>query len=83
MFLENSMLKVNRKLGGQNSTVGRYGVEGNAHTLNNIPFLDIPHIVPGWNVTHLKGGRRRTNQCGSFRRKQGHCDVRYCAAIRD
>lgn len=57
MYCDNVVLKLNAKLGGQNTVAATFQSSG-LRNIPDIPFLHIPHIILGADVTHpMPGGR--------------------------
>lgn len=78
MFCDNVILKINSKLGGQNSCVAKY----HPSRIPDPKFLEYPHIVLGADVTHPAPGARSCSVAAlvGSRDKPG---VQYSAAIRN
>lgn len=55
MYCDNVILKINSKLGGQNSVVASYAVDPSSK-MPDIGFINIPHMVLGADVTHPMAG---------------------------
>lgn len=80
-YCDNVVLKINSKLGGQNSFVGSYAEERSSG-LRDVPFLDKPHIVLGADVTHPMASGKSPSVAAlvGSRDRQG---VQYTGAIRN
>lgn len=81
MYCDNVILKINAKLGGQNSVVSPYSDDGSSG-IGDVPFVDRPHIVLGADVTHPMAGGRSPSVAAlvGSRDRQG---VQYSGAIRN
>lgn len=79
-YCDNVILKINSKLGGQNSFVGPYAERSSQ--LRDVPFLERPHIVLGADVTHPMAGGKSPSVAAlvGSRDRQG---VQYTGAIRN
>lgn len=80
MYCDNVILKINAKLGGQNSYVGAYRDSG--LPVPDVPFITIPHIILGADVTHpMPGGR--TPSVAALVGSRDREGIQYSAAIRN
>lgn len=81
MYCNNVMLKINSKIGGQNSVVATYQLD-RASGMRDVDFVESPHIVLGADVTHPMAGGSSPSVAAlvGSRDRQG---VQYTGAIRN
>ena len=80
MTMDNIMLKVNIKLGGQNSIVAPYGRSNSR--IPDVPFLNTPHIILGADVTHPMGGGKNAS-VAALVGSRDRAGVQYSASLRN
>lgn len=81
MYCDNLILKINSKLGGQNAAVRGYGADPSSR-IPDVPFVNVPHIVLGADVTHPMVGGKSPSVAAlvGSRDRQG---IQYTGAIRN
>lgn len=81
MYCDNVILKVNVKLGGQNSHVASYALDPSSR-MSDVWFINTPHIVLGADVTHPMPGGKTCSVAAlvGSRDRQG---VQFSASIRN